>query len=76
MKKLFNHTKRPVEDWKGYDENDYDRNKSDYDGYEGDEEDYEDEAFLEEGEFLGQESYYIEEQGEVSQEYFGEESSS
>ena len=73
MKRLFNHTKRPVEDWKGYDENDYDRNKSDYDGYEGDEEDYEDEAFLEEGEFLGQESYYIEEQGEVSQEYFGEE---
>ncbi len=50
MKRLFNHTKRPVEDWKGYDENDYDRNKSDYDGYEGDEEDYEDEAFLEEGE--------------------------
>jgi GH25 family lysozyme M1 (1,4-beta-N-acetylmuramidase) len=76
MKKLFNHTKRPVEDWKGYDENDYDWDKSDYDSYEGDEENYEDEAFLEEGEFLEQESYYIEEQGEepaAESEYYVEE---
>ena len=76
MKKLFNHTKRPVEDWKGYDENDYDWDKSDYDSYEGDEEDYEDEAILEEGEFLEQESYYIEEQGEelaAESEYYVEE---
>lgn len=29
MKKLFNHTKKPVEDWEGYNEEDYDWDTSD-----------------------------------------------
>ena len=40
MKKLFKHTKKPAENWKGYDENDYDWDESDYDEYEGEEEYY------------------------------------
>jgi len=68
MKKLFNHTKRPVEDWNSYDENDYDWDNPDYDGAE---EYDEEEGYYEEG------SYYIEEQPEETElyeeaEYYGE----
>ncbi len=44
MKKLFNHTKKPVEGWKDYDENDYDWDGSDYEEYGGEEPEYFDEA--------------------------------
>ncbi|MCM1215873.1 MAG: Ig-like domain-containing protein [Lachnospiraceae bacterium] len=47
MKKLFNHTKRPTEDWKGYDENDYDWDEPD-DG--GEESYFEAEGYIEDAE--------------------------
>ena len=63
MKKLFNHTKKPVDDWKGYDENDYDWDisTSDSDCGEYDEEDdyYEDRSQdIAEEESAGTAEYY------------------
>ncbi|MCM1541478.1 MAG: hypothetical protein NC121_09460 [Blautia sp.] len=85
MKKLFNHTKRPTEDWKGYDENDYDWDEPEY---EGEEEYFEEEESIEDGEsgyyadadeaFYDETAYYesVEDaEGAASgeAEYYGEE---
>jgi len=67
MKKLFNHTKRPIEDWKGYREDDYDWDS------EGDDGEYDEE--LEEEEQLEEEVRYYEEEEQLEEEvrYYEEE---
>ena len=77
MKKLFNHTKKPTEDWKGYDENDFNWDESAYDEEEYAEEDgY---YIEEEPEAFEEEEYYEEADGAIEPgtyeeaEYYGEE---
>ena len=65
MKKLFKHTKKPAENWKGYDENDYDWDESDHDEYEEEEEYYGKvrrsiEVQSEEAEIYEDPEYYVE----------------
>ena len=76
MKKLFNHTKRPVESWKGYDENDWDRidnidDNGDIEYYEGEEAYYVEES-AENIEYYEEEAYYVEESAENIEYYEGE----
>lgn len=63
MKKMFNHTKRPVPEWEDLTENKYDWDEVDL---INESEDYQEEA--EEGEA----SYYAEETGEGSEEYWND----
>ena len=60
MKKLFNHTKRPIENWKDYDENGYD-----WDQIDNEETEYYEEEVFEEG-------VYYEEEPVANTEYYEE----
>ena len=76
MKKLFNHTKRPDEGWKGYDENDYDWDEPEYEAYPGQEE-YGQGGSLyieeeDEGDYYREPQYLEEEPEGMEAEYYGE----
>ncbi|MGN0167163.1 MAG: GH25 family lysozyme [Acetatifactor sp.] len=78
MKRLFNHTKRPEQEWEGYDESEYDWDSADQDaedeegGYYAESEDMDAAGeYYEEG-IEGEESYAGEESGE-GEEYYAEE---
>ena len=66
MKRLFNHTKRPVDEWEGYEEEEYDwdggadTEDGEYDAGEGE--------YYADGEYAGEEEPYIED----AEEYTGE----
>lgn len=81
MKKIFNHTKRPTESWKGYDEAEYDWDQTENEaaGYYEEEleegAEYYEEAAYEDGEYeetvYGEEAYY-EAELEEGAEYYEE----
>lgn len=83
MKRLFNHTKRPVADWKGYDENDYDWDREEDEVYDEEYEEsraeeavegWEAEYCEEEPQYEEEAEYYEEEAGYYEEEngYYGE----
>ncbi len=73
MKRLFNHTRRPQQEWEGYDESEYDWDSVEEDAYYADEENIEEEGYYAEEEAVGEEGYYAEEEAVGEEGYYAEE---